>query len=241
MPPRYLLVEGASDVSFFERLLRAVPGCEEVEVKSPRAFGDAFRDTVNDVPKVLQEVLFPDMEDGRAGTVGVIVDADHGSGGGARERWRTLRRILTEREYEGDHPGYGVNVPRELPDRQALGSVFRHPDGLPSVGLWLMPDHNSNGMLEDLILASVVDVPDQQALLTKVERDIPRGDARLFREVQESKARVYTWLAWQKRPGLGLAFTLDPGALPGQESGPLLDAEKQPLKGLMRWLGETFA
>lgn len=239
MPPRYLLVEGATDVAFFERLLRGLPACVDVQVRAPSAFG-AYRDNVNQVARVLEEVLFPDMEDGRVGALGVVVDADHVSGGGARARWLALRRILTAREFEGDHHGYGVRVPDELPGREALGSVFAHPDGLPAVGLWLMPDHNANGMLEDLILGSAVGDARQQDLLRHVEQALPQGGARLFGDVQVSKAKVYTWLAWQKRPGLGLSVTLDPKALP-DESGPLLDPDKQPLKGLIAWLQRTFA
>ena len=56
----------------------------------------------------------------------------------------------------------------------------------------------------------------------------------LFRESQQIKAEVYTWLAWQKRPG----YTLDV-AVRGEE-GHLLDRTIQPFAGLIAWLRRLF-
>ncbi len=85
---------------------------------------------------------------------------------------------------------------------------------LPRVGVWLMPDNQLNGMLEDFLALLV---PAKSLLFDRIKKtvdEIPENE-RLFSPPARSKVLIHTWLAWQKDPGLpfGTAITarfLDP-------------------------------
>ena len=63
-----------------------------------------------------------------------------------------------------------------------------------------MPNNQVPGILEDFLRFLV---PDGDGLLAHVEQSmgsIP-ADQRRFSDLRKSKARIHTWLAWQKEPG----------------------------------------
>ena len=140
----------------------------------------------------VDEVLKPGVieaelkETGRE-ALGVVVDAN----GNADARWDQLR-AMCDSEFAG------------LPDRiPAEGLEVAHSVGA-RFGVWIMPDNRFKGMLEDLLVRLV---PDDSSDLYEMARNCVararRNDAP-FRDVHESKAEVYTWLAWQDPPGLRL-------------------------------------
>lgn len=71
-----------------------------------------------------------------------------------------------------------------------------------------MPDNTLTGMLEDF--ASLL-VPSGDVLWPMAERILQEvvTKERRFPEAHYSKARMHTWLAWQKKPGkpMGQAIT----------------------------------
>ena len=81
---------------------------------------------------------------------------------------------------------------------------------MPAVGIWLMPDNKISGMLEDF--ASLLR-PSEDVLwpvAVGVVQQVKSIETNLrFQDVYESKARIHTWLAWQKEPGkpVGQAIT----------------------------------
>ena len=89
-------------------------------------------------------------------------------------------------------------------------------DDLPAIGVWVMPDNQLPGKIEDFVARLV---PDQDPLLPMAERatqSIPAA-LRRFSEPDLAKAVIHNWLAWQEEPGsrMGEAFTkryLDPKA-----------------------------
>jgi hypothetical protein len=213
-----LLVEGETDRGFYNSVLRRL-GIDHVEIRAPRAFEQP--NTVTVFP-TLVKVLIQQMNSGDVARLGVIADADHTSGGGIKERWQKFREAF-------DDGGY--NMAEAPPKLRYLGSHLSHRDGLPDIGLWLMPDHQTNGMLEDFIIASGTVSEVQQELRTRAEGAWQQLPTKLFSEYHESKATLYTWIAWQKRPGLGL------GTIVGE---PLLDTGSEAYDGLTRWLKKTF-
>ena len=66
-------------------------------------------------------------------TIGVIIDADSD----LQSRWLTLQNILKE---------IGFNLPKEFPKTGLLLN-----EGKLKVGVWIMPNNNLNGILEDFI------------------------------------------------------------------------------------------
>ncbi len=138
---------------------------------------------------------------GEGDIVGIVIDADTD----LAKRWRSLRDRLTN---------LGYPSVREDPDPQ--GTVLEPPADklLPRVGIWIMPDNRTAGMLEDFLLFLV---PPDSRLYGHVQasvNSIPEGE-QCFKETDKSKALIHTWLAWQEKPGrpLGTAVTarfLDP-------------------------------
>ena len=131
--------------------------------------------------------------------LGVIVDADLD----LHARWNSLNYLLKKAGY----------APPYSPDSRGLVLV---QDDLPALGIWVMPDNQLPGKLEDFVARLV---PDQDSLLPMAERatrSIPAA-LRRFSEPDLAKAVIHTWLAWQEEPGsrMGEAFTkkyLDPKA-----------------------------
>ena len=129
-------------------------------------------------------------------TVGIVIDADTNM----RARWQSIRDRITTMGYE--------NVP-EAP--VPGGTNVDPPDGtlLPRLGIWVMPDNRTDGILEDFLRFLV---PQPSVLLDHAENsvaDIPEGERRFRPREDELKAVIHTWLAWQREPGrpFGTAIT----------------------------------
>ncbi|CAM2068335.1 DUF3226 domain-containing protein [Sulfidibacter corallicola] len=217
-----LLVEGQGDVLFFQALLRREGLLDVVDIEPPRSFGFPS-DSVSLFPKLIEILVGKRMSTGNLDYLGVVADADHTSGGGVDSRWSAITEALKKQRYR---------IPKNMPKLANTGSIFKNTDGLPPVGLWLMPNHANNGMLEDLILgAADRENPEQSSLLNYADRVVTDLPTRLFGSTHESKAKTYSWLAWQKRPGQTLDVAIN---------GELLDAENTSLKGLVAWLHQVF-
>lgn len=150
--------------------------------------------------------------------VGVVVDADTD----LTSRWASIRHKLIQLGYK-DVPIDAVHD----------GTILDPPVDLllPRMGIWLMPDNQSTGILEDFLSFLV---PEGSLLFEHVKvsvEGIPEGERR-FGELADPKALIHTWLAWQEEPGkpLGTAITaryLDPMV-------PQVDV-------LLGWLRQLFA
>ncbi len=124
-------------------------------------------------------------------TIGMVIDADTD----LTRRWQSICSVLT---------GYGYSVPDTIPSE---GLILR---GYPkTVGVWIMPDNHSPGMLEDFIRLLVPSGDDlvliAESTLDSIEtRKLNRYSLPYYR----SKALIHTWLAWQKIPGTPLGLSI---------------------------------
>ena len=216
-----LFVEGQGDVQFFKALFRRLDADKRIDIKPPSALAPRLGDTVSHFPSLIS-MLVKSLEDGRLEQLGIIADADYTSGGGFESRWNTLGGCLKE---------HGFNIPKKPPKLADAGSIFKHADGLPSVGLYLMPNHRDNGMLEDLLWQGLKHEPEGQALQRYAEKTIKALPHTRFSKHHHTKALLYTWLAWQKRPGQTMDVTIN---------AKLLDYELDALKGFLNWLARVF-
>ena len=126
--------------------------------------------------------------------LGIVVDADIDP----ETRWKAIQDRLREAGYNS------------VPDSpNSTGTILREGD-LPVVGIWLMPNNKIPGMLEDFVSL----LRPQEDILWPVAVNVVQQVKDIktnlrFHDVHESKARVHTWLAWQREPGkpIGQAIT----------------------------------
>lgn len=187
---RILLVEGKDD----EHVLKHVCGNRGVPPLDDVKSHDGIDQLLRGFPVQLKA-------GGDGAIVGLVVDADVD----AASRWRSLRKPLIDLGY--------ADVPEDpIPE----GTILDPPPGklLPRVGIWVMPDNRSRGILEDFLRFLV---PEGSPLFEHVKSSvatIPHAERR-FSQLAEPKVNIHTWLAWQEEPGkpLGTAITaryLDP-------------------------------
>lgn len=201
-----LLVEGLDDEHVFYHLLE--------HYRIPECFKIANKQGIDRLLSILPTLIKGNSNLER---LGIVVDADTN----IEARWTALRRILLQ---SGQ-----VDVP-PAPDRDGTIVVLDLPDRKLTVGIWIMPDNQLPGMLEDFIQFLV---PANDSLWVRASdclAQIPERERR-FPQEHQSKARVHTWLAWQKEPGtpLGQAITKR-----------YLDADAPHAQRLMGWLCRLF-
>jgi hypothetical protein len=208
---RRLLVEGRGDREVVYQFCNrhAIPNRTLFEVECMDEYGTSGIDALVDGLRVRPK-------SGEYAVLAAIFDADTEP----QARWQRVRAALQSAGYD-DAPGAPAVDGIILPARGSL----------PRVGLWMMPDNSSPGMLEDF-LQSLVAAGD--ALLPRARQAvdaIPTGERR-FKPSYETKAVVHTWLAWQEEPGtpLGLALTRQ-----------YLDAEQSAAIRFRDWLLAVFA
>lgn len=131
--------------------------------------------------------------------LGVMVDADEN----IIARWQAIRDRLQD-SGKLQELTY-TTVPAAPP---AEGWISNEPDR-PRIGVWIMPDNQRPGKLEDFTIGLI---PRSDMLLAKAEsilQDIDTAGLRLYSTTDHSKALIHTWLAWQREPGqpLGTAIT----------------------------------
>jgi hypothetical protein len=101
-------------------------------------------------------------------------------------------------------------------------------DGKPRVGVWLMPDNRIDGKLEDFV-AFLVQPND--TLWAYGIASIAGLPERRFRDVDETKTRMHTWLAWQDEPGIQMSHAITKG---------LLRNENMATRHFLTWLHAVF-
>lgn len=127
--------------------------------------------------------------------IGVIVDADTN----IDKRWNSIKSMLKNSNK--------YNVPDELPP---TGLLLRPTDDdEPIIGVWIMPNNQLNGMLEDFV-AILSDPSDM--ILAEVDQTLLNIESKnicRYKLIHKAKARIHTFLAWQEDPGtpMGLAIT----------------------------------
>lgn len=202
---RILLVEGVDD----EHVIKHLCGNRNGPRLDIKGHGGVDR-LLDSIPVRLKA-----SEDGDI--VGVVIDADTD----IHSRWHSLRNILIRL-------GYQTVTDNPSPD----GSIFDPPMGtlLPRVGIWMMPDNQSQGILEDFLRFLI---PTGSLLFDHVASSvaaIPEGERR-FTLLAEPKALIHTWLAWQAEPGKPLGTSI---------TARYLDPDVAQVDILISWLNRLF-
>jgi hypothetical protein len=178
---RILLVEGTDDEHVVKHIFggHKLPKLDEIK-------------ELGGIDKLLES--FPTrLKESDLTALGLIVDADTD----LSARWQGIRNRLLNAGY------------LDVPEQPASDGVVVLPPSdriLPKVGVWLMPDNRTNGILEDFLKFLV---PSGDVLLPYAEQTLTAIPESRFRPLDKPKALMHTWLAWQKEPGkpFGIAIT----------------------------------
>ena len=136
---------------------------------SPKGGWEQLRDSIT------TEIKVPGRQ-----VVGILADAnDHLTG-----RWDSIRAELDRA---------GVKVGNSL---VSLGLIVNH---VPKVGVWLMPDNQSAGELEDFVIRMIPYGDNVWPLAQSYINGIQSGDRR-FSPGKQQRARLYAWLATREEP-----------------------------------------
>ena len=186
-PAPTLYVEGEADFFFVQELSSKHSVGSNWVIERKNGFASVMKATKSAVIK-------------RGGpAVGVVVDADLC----LETRWKEICNHLTMGEV-ADHRQI------EIPEQPVSeGTIIEEENGMPRIGIWVMPDNASSGELEDF-LAKMVRPDDPIWPLAKnyINR-IPHCDRR-FQSTKIERATFYAWLATcEKPPYVGYAIQND--------------------------------
>ena len=192
---KVLLVEGRDDREVIYQF------CNYHGIDNQNLFKVEAKDGVEELLDDLKVRIRTEMK-----VLAAVIDADTD----LNARWEQLCAILTMNGYD---------IPQQPKEN---GTIIAAPNSTrPQLGIWLMPDNQSTGMLEDFLLRLTQSADPLVNRAQQVVESIPESE-RLFGETKQSKAIIHTWLAWQSEPGtpLGLALRkqyLDPTQHPAPE------------------------
>ena len=175
-----LLVEGQDDKHVVSKLLYFHGLVDAYEVKDK----DGIENLLVSLPV---ELRASDLK-----RLGIVVDADSP----LKNRWDGVAQVLRTHGYD------------QTPMVPAIGGTLIIAPRKPSVGIWLMPDNRSDGMIEDFA-AMLIPAGDRLLPRVRIALDSVPLEERRFAPSHYSKAAIHTWLAWQEEPGvkMGAAIT----------------------------------
>lgn len=148
-------------------------------------------------------------------SIGIIIDADTD----INLRYTTLKDTILK--------SINYSFPEIFPNE---GLVIRL-ENYPTIGIWIMPNNNLNGMIEDFISFLI---PNTDLLLPEVELfldSIESKNLSKYKNIHKSKAIIHSWLATQENPGtpMGLAITKK-----------YLDSNNENCIRLINWINTVF-
>ena len=176
---RALLVEGQDDKHVVRHLCIRSQIC--IRNESMLAFDILDKGGIDPLlDSISLEIKAPGRE-----SVGILVDANDEPA----NRWQSIRSRLQR---------FDLHLPAE-PDSEGTILSAASP-AVPRIGIWLWPDNQRRGELEDFVKAMI---PSADPVWPKSEEyidHIPELD-RKFLPGKETKAKIYAWLATTETPG----------------------------------------
>ncbi|MCA1625092.1 MAG: hypothetical protein LC768_01590 [Acidobacteria bacterium] len=216
---RVLLVEGTDDLHVLAHIFKSHGFEGKIFIRDQEGVENVKKGLDENFFDNLLEDLPVELKGSEVIALGIVVDADFN----LNARWRSFANKLKDLKYE--------DVP-DLPEPN--GTILTHSEDLPKIGVWLMPNNTLPGMLEDFVKLLVPD--EQKELLQRANEavDAIPKEERLFvteNSDETSKAQIYTYLAWQERPGVPYGVAI-------REK--FLKADSPHTLNLMTWIKELF-
>lgn len=202
-----LLVEGKDDQHVIWSLLEQYQVPELFVVKDCDGIENLLRD-------VSLRLTTPTMYK----NIGVVMDADVNIKG----RYDAFRSVL---ESTGMYDFSQIGL-------SETGTLIKpSDDNFPVFGLWLMPNNQSNGMLEDFVMTLADENDVLMSESDTVLASLEQRSLNRYTPEHRSKAKIHTYLAWQEEPGkpMGQAIT-----------SRVLHAESESAKVFIEWIKRLF-
>jgi hypothetical protein len=99
----------------------------------------------------------------------------------------------------------------DIPDSPRVEGWIYQPEDiyLKRVGVWVMPNNQLPGMLEDFVALLMPEDDNLRPKAEEILREIEREGLNRYGDIHRAKALIHTWLAWQETPGMpmGQAIT----------------------------------
>lgn len=180
-----LLVEGKDD----QHVIWAL--CQEQNI--PETFDVIDCNSVENAIRQFQFRLEKSSNTTRR--LAIIVDADTDM----HKRWESIKMVINQ---SGKY-----QIPDMIPPE---GLILDSDDeeGI-KIGVWIMPDNQLEGMLEDFMTCLMSDTDRLLVKANQIIDEIEKEKLSKYKSIHKSKAKIHTWLAWQETPGtpMGLAIT----------------------------------
>lgn len=203
----WLFVEGVNDLHVICNLCQYYDVPELFKIKE-----------VGGVENVISYLtLYVNEEASKCACVAIVIDADIDF----CARWDSVCKILS-----------ATNA-YDLPTKIPLEGLTLKPKLLhfPKIGVWIMPNNQSLGMIEDFAL-SMVSADDSLMLeVDKTLENLEKKNLQRYSKTHRSKAKIHTYLSWSKGPGkpLGQAITSH-----------VLNPETENARVFVDWLERVF-
>lgn len=192
IPPRNrLLVEGTSDRGAIAEIIEknGIPWKKNRTGNFPVDIKNCGSDD-----KVLNDkVINTELKQSELEALGLIVDADQNPMG----RWDSVKHMCKN---------WAVDIPKEIPKNGFICPVHNTAGKQIRFGIWIMPDNQNPGMLENFLANLVAD----QNLWKYAEEVVKEAKQKggTFKDVHTAKANIHTWLAWHDEPGMGFGVAI---------------------------------
>ena len=214
-----LLVEGIDDKHMVWHLCDRDPASFSTDREGVffgvtlRAQLSTFQIMEQDGRSNLLKAIGTQLKGNRQGPFGIVIDADDNLG----KSWNEVVKEFS---------GTGAQLP---PSPDPAGTIIPQQGFIPKIGIWLMPDNQSHGELEDFARLMIRQNDTMWPRSDGYIESVPIPDRRFVPD-KINKAKVHAWLATKKEPGrLGAAV----GAGHLDVTGPLC-------KNFLYWLTRLF-
>ena len=201
-PARLLLVEGPTDKQVVRNLRKRFRGQRSIPTFEIREMGGICK---------LLSVIEAEIDVPGRRALGILADANDAPA----DRWNAV----TER------------IRRARPDTETGNPVQEGTiiGGRPDVGIWLWPDNQSEGEIEDFVAGMIPNDDPVWPLSRKYIDGIPKH-CRKFAEKKTTRAQVHAWLATRETPGFM-------GSVVGEED---LEVDGPSVTRFANWLRKLF-
>ncbi|MBP6825707.1 MAG: hypothetical protein KA165_04010 [Saprospiraceae bacterium] len=150
--------------------------------------------------------------------IGLIIDANDK---GAAGRWASVKSILS-----AHFSAETLNVLAPKPE-----GIIVQETGLPTVGIWIMPDNEAVGYLEHFVAAMIPVGDEVWEYANGAVNELEKEKYCRFKPVKKQKALLHTWLAWQEEPGKPFGTALE---------FKYFDAHASAVQPFLDWMKNTF-